>query len=265
VQPDAQLVAARTQLTFTPTNWSVPQVVSVQAVQDHTTEGVHNGSVTHTVSSTDINYTVIPVSTVMVTINDAVAPTIVVPASIWTKPDLPLTGTAAPGATVLLTSSNRTTGALTSVSVTADAQGQWSFTLVGLVDGVFDLDAEADGIKSTVQTVTIQLPAKLVDVTSSSRFTAYGLIFNRSLGKFAGEFVVSNMSSVSLAGPLQLRFDDLTAGVSLANATGSLAGVSYITLPAGLTPGQSVTVSLQFDNPDRVGISYTPKLFSGTF
>lgn len=159
IKPDAQLTLARTQLTFTPENWNVPQVVSVQAVQDGVAEGVHKGALTHTVTSSDVYYTVISPAPVNVVISDAVVPTIVLPpAADWNKSELPLTGTASPGATVLLTAVNRDTGWLTSVSVVADAQGSWSYTLTGLTSGVFDLDAQADGIKSAVATVTITLP-----------------------------------------------------------------------------------------------------------
>ncbi len=54
VAPDKQLSVARTQLVFTPENWNVPQVVSVQALQDGVAEGQHSGVVTHTVTSADI-------------------------------------------------------------------------------------------------------------------------------------------------------------------------------------------------------------------
>ncbi len=157
IKPDSQLTVERSQLIFTPANWNIPQVVSVQAVQDGVQEGAHTGTVTHTVTSTDIDYTVIPTATVQLAIADAIPPTIVLPASVWHRSDLPVTGTAAPGATVLLTAVNRTTGWMSSASTIADQQGQWSYTLTGVTDGVVDLDAQADGIKSAVQTVTVTL------------------------------------------------------------------------------------------------------------
>ena len=159
IQPNPQLTVARSQLIFTPANWNIPQVVSVKAVQDGVQEGAHTGTVTHTVTSTDIDYTVIPTATVEVAISDAIRPTIVLPASVWSRSDLPVTGTAAPGATVLLTAVNRTSGWMASASTIADQQGQWNHLLTGLANGVVDLDAQADGIKSAVQTVTVKLEA----------------------------------------------------------------------------------------------------------
>lgn len=155
----AQLSLARSQLIFTPANWNVPQIVSVRAVNDGVVEGPHSAVISNALSSNDIEYSVLKPKEVSVAITDAVTPTIVPPSGAeWHATELPLTGTAAPGATVLLTAVNRETGWLTSVSAVADAEGRWAYTLTGLTDGVFDLDAQADGIKSAVQTVTVTLP-----------------------------------------------------------------------------------------------------------
>ncbi|RFP14796.1 MULTISPECIES: carboxypeptidase-like regulatory domain-containing protein [unclassified Duganella] len=154
---DMQLVLARPQLTFTPDNWNQPQVVSVQAPNDGIAQGPRSGAVTNTVSSSDVEYTVIKPAKVTVAINDAVVPTIVVPAPAWNHSDLPLTGTAAPGATVMLTATNQSTGWLTSVSTVADAQGHWSYVLTGLTSGTHELDVQADGIHGVPQTVTVAL------------------------------------------------------------------------------------------------------------
>ena len=150
-----QLSLARSELTFTPDNWTQPQVVSVQAVADGVTEGQHSAAIAHTVSSADINYGVVKPANVTVTIQDGITPTIVLPGVTWSGTELPLTGTAAPGATVLLTAVNRSTGWLSSVSTVADAQGQWRYVLSNYTEGVIDLDAQADGIKSVVRTITI--------------------------------------------------------------------------------------------------------------
>ena len=56
----------------------------------------------------------------------------------------------------------------------------------------------------------------------------------------------------------------LTAGVSLDAASGTHNGAPYLTLPAGLAPGASVTLTTTFSNPSKSAIGYTPKLLSGT-
>jgi len=154
---DTQLTLARPQLTFTPDNWNQPQVVSVQAKNDGVAQGPHSGAVTNTVSSSDVEYTVIKPVKVTVAINDAVIPTIVAPAPVWNQPELPLTGTAAPGATVMLTATNHSTGWLTSVSTVADTQGNWSYVLADLSTGTIEFDVQADGIHGVPQTITVAL------------------------------------------------------------------------------------------------------------
>ena len=270
IKPDKQLSVARTQLTFTPDNWKVSQIVSVQAIQDGVKEGEHSGVLTHTVASSDVDYTVIQPSNVTASITDAVTPTIAVPGTTWNQSNMPLTGTAAPGATVMLTAVNRDTSWMSSVSTVANAQGQWSYTMTGFTDGVVDLDAQAEGIRSAVQTITVKLAVippqpTYIDVTGYIRTTAYGLILNRATGKYAGNFVLTNSGSILLKGPLHLRLDNLTAGVTLFNATGSHEGAPYITVPGGLAPDESVTIPLLVTNPAKVTVSYDAKIFSGTF
>lgn len=271
INADQQLRLARSQLTFTPANWSVPQVVSVQAVADGVSEGRHTSTIVHIVSSNDVNFTVVRPANVTATITDGVAPTITLPGATWTRSDMPVSGTAAPGATVLLTAVNRNNSWMAAVSTVADAQGRWSYTLAGFIDGIFDLDAQADGLKSAVRTVTVTLAPTpqpqptFTDVTGNIRTTAYGLILNRATGKYAGNFVLTNTGSISLKGPLHLRLDNLTAGATLFNATGSHDGAPYITVPGGLAPDESVTIPLLVTNPAKVTVSYDARIFSGNF
>ncbi|MBP1208021.1 hypothetical protein JOD97_006108 [Duganella sp. 1411] len=204
------------------------------------------------------------------TITDGLTPTIVIPAATWTKTEMPLAGTAAPGATVLLTAMNRSTGWMSSVSTVADAQGRWTYTMTGFTDGIVDFDAQAEGIRSAVQTVTVKLAVippqpTFTDVTGYVRTTAYGLAYNRSTGKYVGNFVITNTGSINLNGPLHLVLKDLTAGVSLANASGTYEGSPYITVQGGLEPDGSVTIPLIVDNPAKVGVGYAAKIYSGTF
>ena len=78
---------------------------------------------------------------------------------------------------------------------------------------------------------------------------------------------ITNISSAAIKGPLQMLFTGLTAGVTLANATGDLSGGPYLTIASGVTslaPGRSTTVSVQFDNPWFVRINFTPVIYSGS-
>ncbi len=65
-----QLAATPSQLTFTPTDWDTPQIVQVSAVDDSLVEGPHVAWMTHTITSSDIGYSIAFVDTVAVNITD---------------------------------------------------------------------------------------------------------------------------------------------------------------------------------------------------
>jgi predicted extracellular nuclease len=113
--------------------------------------------------------------------------------------------------------------------------------------------------------VSLNLTGTSMDVTASVKFTRGVVSLNRTTGKFTGPVTITNTSGAALAGPLNYRLDGLTAGVTLDNATGTQNGAPYITLPAGLAAGASVTVTTTFTNPAKVAIGYTAALISGTF
>ncbi len=96
--------------------------------------------------------------------------------------------------------------------------------------------------------------------------TASGLAYSRVSQTFNGTVTITNISSGVINGPLQILFTGLTAGVTLANATGNFSGAPYLTVPAvaSLAPGQSATVSVQFDNPSFGTINFTPVIYSGS-
>jgi polygalacturonase len=109
----------------------------------------------------------------------------------------------------------------------------------------------------------IGIPA---DVSANLKIVQSGLLLNRTTGLMSGTVTFTNTSTASIGGLLLLRLDALTAGVRLANATGTLSGAPTITLPVTtLAPGESVTVTTDFQNPNRSLVSYTPKLLAGKF
>jgi hypothetical protein len=117
------------------------------------------------------------------------------------------------------------------------------------------------GNSEAAHTVTVTID-KSVDVTASATIARSGLTVDRFTSKYTGTVTITNASGQTLAAPLHLRLQGLTAGVTLDNKTGDRDGVSYIALPAALAPGQSVKLTTTFSNPSKAGISYTPQLFS---
>jgi hypothetical protein len=103
------------------------------------------------------------------------------------------------------------------------------------------------------------------DVTANVRIMQSGLTLNRTTGMYNGIVSFTNVSNAAIGGTLLLRLDALTAGVTLYNRTGVQGGSPTITLPvSSLAPGESVSVTTTFQNPNRAIIGYTPKLYAGT-
>jgi len=79
-----------------------------------------------------------------------------------------------------------------------------------------------------------------------------------------GMLVVKNTSASPVYGPLQVVLTNLTAGVTLTNASGTYQGNYYITVPVNtLNPGQSASVQLQFSNPNHARVTFTPVTYAG--
>jgi hyaluronate lyase len=113
----------------------------------------------------------------------------------------------------------------------------------------------------TVTYVPAAPVAPSVDVTASVNIVRSGLTLNRATGLSTGTVSFTNTTSASILGPMEFRLDELPSEVALANATGPLSGAPTLKLPQpNLAPGESVTVTTSFLNPNRVAITYTPAL-----
>lgn len=97
--------------------------------------------------------------------------------------------------------------------------------------------------------------------------TASGLAYSRVSKTFTGTVTMTNVSGALISGPLQVVFFGLPATVTLMTATNNLWGTPYVTVPAlaGIAPGQSITVSVQFSNPSNAIINLTPEFYTGSF
>ncbi len=104
------------------------------------------------------------------------------------------------------------------------------------------------------------------DVTAQTGTVGSGLSYNRVTQIYSGALTVTNRSAQSIAGPVQILFTNLTAGVTLQNASGTANGAPYLTLPgANLAAGASATVTVQFKNTGTGRIGYTTTIYSGGF
>jgi predicted extracellular nuclease len=113
--------------------------------------------------------------------------------------------------------------------------------------------------------ISLNMQPYVSNVTSSFSTTTAGLVLNRATQKYSDTLTLTNISSSTLNGPFQLEFDGLTAGVTLANASGNHAGAPYITVSATLAPGTSIAVPLSFTDPAKTAIHYTAAVYNGAF
>lgn len=71
INPDGQLNSDVTSLTFTTTDWNVPQSVTISAVDDSDLEGQHSGSISHSITSGSGDYgTGLAIASLSATITD---------------------------------------------------------------------------------------------------------------------------------------------------------------------------------------------------
>jgi Tol biopolymer transport system component len=275
VSPGTQLAASPTQLTFTPANWNVPQTVTVQALQDGIAEGSHTGTLTHTATSADPDYNGIAIGSINVAISETpVIPVATIPVTggvAWTRSDLPVTGTAAPGATVTVSATNLTTGTVSAVSAVADANGAWSLTLTGLASGNYTLQPDAGGVKGGTLSFALALSggsgslpliltgASLYDIDGAGNYIGNG--WDTTGGNGAYNFYLLNAANAFLnsgnGASASLNQDISTPGTYTFLYRSDGGGFNWPTPSAGLNlffnnntnPGISVSVPFNVPTP----------------
>jgi hypothetical protein len=107
------------------------------------------------------------------------------------------------------------------------------------------------------------LPA--IEVTGQTTSLLRGLVLVRSTQLFAGSIQLTNSSATPIEGPVHVVLAGLDPQIELVNASGMTMGWPYVTYPADLAPGESVTVPLEFSNPLRLPVSYMVRAYSGAF
>ncbi|MGW8391240.1 ExeM/NucH family extracellular endonuclease [Pseudoduganella sp. HUAS MS19] len=113
--------------------------------------------------------------------------------------------------------------------------------------------------------VSLNLPASYTDVTAGVQIQRSGLVQGRFSTVGTATAWLTNTSGADMAAPVHYVLQGLPAGVTLANATGYVNGMPYLTAAPSLAAGAQATVQLQFNNPSRVAVNYTPKVYNGSF
>jgi len=201
--------------TFTPGDWSVPQVITVTAVNDDIAEGAHTATITHTAASTDGNYDGIAIAgvTANITDNDTAGVTVTHTAGgtavteggstdtyslvltsrptadvvITVDPDAQADLGAGPGGAVALTFTNADWDTPQSVTVTAvddDVdEGAHTATIThtaaspdGFYDAIAIANATADITDNDTAGVTVAQSGGTTDVTEGGATDSYTVV-----------------------------------------------------------------------------------------
>ncbi len=105
----------------------------------------------------------------------------------------------------------------------------------------------------------------VIDATSLVSVTGSGLSYNRVSKIYSGTITVTNGSSQTITGPMELSITGLSADTTLANSAGTFNGSPYLSLStSSLAAGASVTIPVQFQTTGTGRISYAPRVYTGT-
>jgi hypothetical protein len=104
-----------------------------------------------------------------------------------------------------------------------------------------------------------------VDNTSSSLVTNTAFVKNHVTGVYSGTLTVKNTGSLGFGLPLYVVLENLPAGVTSTNSTGTaiLGGGPYWSLGSPLGPGQSQSFPVTFTDPGNAAITFSPRVYSG--
>ena len=141
----------------------------------------------------------------------------------------------------------------------------FSFTITAT-----DSNSGCTGSQAYSITINPAPPPCATDVSSQVTVTRGGFRYVFATRLYQQTITVRNTSGSPIAGPIAVALDNLTPGVTLANADGTTmcalpAGSPYKVVTMGsLAPGASATATLQFGNPMNRVINYTERTLSGS-
>lgn len=100
------------------------------------------------------------------------------------------------------------------------------------------------------------------------QLTRSGFVRDRRTGLYVQQITLTNNTTATLAGPFHVVLDNLSTTMTLSNQGGvtsvySPLAAPYVAVSASpLAPGASVTVTLQFTNPNNAAIGYTDRVLN---
>lgn len=256
-------------VTFTSTNWNIPQVVTVTGVDDHAVDGnVSYTIVTAPAASTDANYDGMDASNVSVTNTDCVAGITVTPTSGLVTAEaggaatftVKLNSRPTADVTIALSSSDTTEGTVSPASLTFTSEN-WKSTQTVTVTGVDDhgIDGSVSYTIVTAAAVSIDsdysgLNASDVSVTNNDNDTA-GITVTPTSGLVTTEAGGTAAFSVKLSSQPTANVTIALSSSDTSEGTASPASVTFTI--DNWNSQQTVTVTGVDDYIADGSVSYT--------
>ena len=104
------------------------------------------------------------------------------------------------------------------------------------------------------------------DVTASTDTLSTPFLRIPFTNRYLGVVLVQNDTPSPIAGPIHVVFDNLTPGVTITNATGTLLGSPYITVPINtFRRNQILAVPVLVTKPANLPINYTLRIEARAF
>lgn len=107
------------------------------------------------------------------------------------------------------------------------------------------------------------------DVTSQLLIAHSGFVLNRTTGRYVQTVKLKNTGAATIAGPISLVMDRLSANASPFHWTGVTnvfppLGSFYLDVqPGDMAAGAIITFTLEFNNPTNTPITYKPRVLAG--
>ncbi|MFN5513449.1 MAG: Calx-beta domain-containing protein [Cyanobacteriota bacterium] len=158
-----QITLNQSTFTFTPSNWNVPQTVTVSAVDDALTEGAHSATITHTVASADSDYNGLTIPTINVGVQDNDAE---IKGTVWNDLDGNAVNNSESGLTgwtVYIDANNN--GQLDSGELSTQTDGNGNYQFNDLRPGTYSLaQVVQDGWQQTYPIFTVSTTGSSVSL-----------------------------------------------------------------------------------------------------
>jgi large repetitive protein len=235
-------------ITFTSDNWNVPQTISISAIDDTVSEGLHSDTISITITSTDTSYNSFPLPNITATITDNDSSSVVLSAGSLSVTEgggnqsYTLKLSSQPTADVMI-QLNPGSQLVVSLSTLTFTPANWNVLQTVTVSAIDDHIVEGDHSASITHTITstdtqyngLTVPNVMVSITDNDTASVYvsTTVFGVSEGGVSGTYSLSLLS---------IPATDVTVSIS-AGTQLTVSPTTVVFTPTGWNIPQTITVT----------------------